>query len=278
MTRFTILGASGTIGRRLVAWLRAAGEEVFAPGRGDEAIWREDLGNVLYCIGVTADFRSRPLETVEAHVSLLRRLLAEARFDRLVYLSSTRVYGGAGGDDRPAREDMALAVNPHSGSDLYNLSKLMGESLCLHGSRGRACIARLSNVVGGEDGDSENFIPSLLRDARQGRIHLRSALDSAKDYIHIDDVVPLLARMAHGPATGIYNLASGIRTSHAEWVEAIAAATGATVTVEPGAPRILFPPIDIGRIRTEFGADPRPAVSTLFTQAARAPGPAIASA
>ncbi|MCZ8184863.1 MAG: NAD(P)-dependent oxidoreductase [Beijerinckiaceae bacterium] len=278
MTRFTILGASGTIGRRLVAWLRTAGEEVSAPARGDEAIWREDLGSVLYCIGVTADFRSRPLETVEAHVSLLRRLLAEARFDRMVYLSSTRVYGGAGGDDRPAREDMALGVNPHSGSDLYNLSKLMGESLCLHGSRGRACIARLSNVVGGEDGDSENFIPSLLREARQGRIHLRSALDSAKDYIHIDDVVPLLARMARGPATGIYNLASGIRTSHAEWVEAIAAATGATVTVEPGAPRILFPPVDIGRIRTEFGADPRPAVSALFTPAARAPGPAIASA
>ncbi|MCZ8376787.1 MAG: NAD(P)-dependent oxidoreductase [Beijerinckiaceae bacterium] len=278
MTRFTILGASGTIGRRLVAWLRAAGEEVFAPARGDEAIWREDLGAVVYCIGVTADFRSRPLETVEAHVGLLRRLLADARFDRLVYLSSTRVYGGAAHDDQPVREDMSLAVNPHSGSDLYNLSKLMGESLCLHGSHGRACVARLSNVVGGEDADSENFIPSLLRDAATGRIHLRSALDSAKDYIHIDDVVPLLARMARGPATGIYNIASGSRTTHAEWIDAITAATGAEVTVEPGAPRILFPPIDITRIRAEFGADPREAVRSLFTPVARASSPAIASA
>ncbi|MCZ8183115.1 MAG: NAD(P)-dependent oxidoreductase [Beijerinckiaceae bacterium] len=278
MTRFTILGASGTIGRRLVAWLRAAGEEVFAPARGDEGIWHEDLGTVIYCIGVTADFRSRPLETVEAHVSLLRRLLAETRFERLVYLSSTRVYGGAADDDRPAREDIPLGVNPHSGSDLYNLSKLMGESLCLHGSRGRACVARLSNVVGGEDADSENFIPSLLREASTGHIHLRSALDSAKDYIHIDDVVPLLVRMARGPATGIYNLASGIRTSHAEWLEAITAATGARVTVEAGAPRILFPPIDITRIRTEFGADPRAAVRSIFTPVARASTPAIASA
>lgn len=278
MTRFTILGASGTIGRRLVAWLRAAGEEVFAPARGDGGIWSEDLGNVIYCIGVTADFRSRPLETVEAHVGLLRRLLAEARFDRLVYLSSTRVYGGAAHDDQPAHEDMFLGVNPHSGSDLYNLSKLMGESLCLHGSHGRACVARLSNVVGGEDADSENFIPSLLREAATGRIHLRSALDSAKDYIHIDDVVPLLARMARGPASGIYNLASGIRTSHAEWLDAISAATGARVTVEPGAPKILFPPIDITRIRTEFGADPRAAVGSIFTPVARATRPAIASA
>ncbi len=278
MTRFTILGASGTIGRRLVAGLRAAGEDVFAPARGDEALWREDLGQVVYGIGVTADFRTRPLETVEAHVGILRRLLAEARFDRLVYLSSTRIYGGAASDDRPAREDMGLNVNPHSGSDLYNLSKLMGESLCLQGSRGRACVARLSNVVGGEDADSENFIPSLLRDAATGRIHLRSALDSAKDYIHIDDVVPLLARMARGPATGIYNIASGTRTTHAEWIDAITAATGAEVTVEPGAPRILFPPIDITRIRAEFGADPREAVRSLFTPVARASSPAIASA
>lgn len=278
MTRFTILGASGTIGRRLVAWLRAAGEEVFAPARGDEGIWCEDLGAVIYGIGVTADFRTRPLETVEAHVSLLRRVLAEARFDRLVYLSSTRVYGSATADNTPAREDMPLLVSPHSGSDLYNLSKLMGESLCLHASQGRACVARLSNVVGGEDADSENFIPSLLRDAATGHIQLRSALDSAKDYIHIDDVVPLLARMARGPASGIYNLARGIRTSHAEWLDAISAATGARVTVEAGAPRILFPPIDITRIRTEFGADPRAAVASIFTPIARASAPANATA
>jgi nucleoside-diphosphate-sugar epimerase len=278
MTRFTILGASGTIGRHLVAWLRAAGEHVYAPARGDDGLWRGDLGNIVYCIGVTADFRTRPLETVEAHVALLRRVLAEARFDRLVYLSSTRVYGGATTDDAPAHEDMPLSVNPHSGSDLYNLSKLMGESLCLHASGERACVARLSNVVGGADSDSENFIPSLLRDARSGHIHLRSALDSAKDYIHIDDVIPLLARMAGGPAKGIYNIASGTRTSHAEWLAAIATATGARITVEPGAPRILFPPIDITRIRTEFGANPRSAVTSIFTPIARASAPATATA
>ncbi len=278
MTRFTILGSSGTIGRRLSSWLRAAGEDVYAPSRGDSGLWTEDLGNVVYCIGVTADFRTRPLETVEAHVSLLRRVLAEARFDRLVYLSSTRVYGGATADDAPACEDMPLLVSPHSGSDLYNLSKLMGESLCLHASRGRACVARLSNVVGGEDLESENFIPSLLRDARTGHIRLRSSLDSAKDYIHIEDVMPLLARMARGPAAGIYNIASGNRTSHAEWLAAIAAETGARLTVEADAPRILFPPIDITRIRTEFGADPRAAVTSIFTPIARASVPANATA
>ncbi|MCU0817709.1 MAG: NAD(P)-dependent oxidoreductase [Beijerinckiaceae bacterium] len=271
MSRITILGASGTVGRALAAHLRAAGEDVFAPQRGDDAIWREDLGRVIYCIGVTADFRTRPLETIEAHVTVLRRVLAEARFERLVYLSSTRVYGAADAADTPAREDHALMVDPHSGSDLYNLSKLMGESLCLHGSRGRACVARLSNVVGGADEDSENFLPSLMRDAKSGQIHLRSALESAKDYIHIDDAVSVLTALAKGPTRGIYNVASGMRTAHSEWIEAITAATGARVSVEPNAPLILFPPIDITRIRTEFGAAPRGAVESIFPDFRRAP-------
>ncbi len=270
MSRFTILGASGTVGQALAAYLRAAGEDVFAPARGDDAIWHEDLGRVIYCIGVTADFRARPLETIEAHVTVLHRVLAEARFDRLVYLSSTRVYGAADANDTPAREDRALSVDPQSGSDLYNLSKLMGESLCLHGSRGRAVVARLSNVVGGEDADSENFLPSLLREARTGQIHLRSALDSAKDYIHIDDAVPVLATLAKGPARGIYNVASGIRTPHAEWIAAITAATGAQVSVEPDAPLFLFPPIDITRIRSEFGASPRAPVASISPHSALA--------
>ncbi len=198
MSRVTILGASGTVGRALAAHLRAAGDEVFAPARGDEAIWREDLGRVIYCIGVTADFRTPPAGDDRGACHCFAPLLAEARFSRLVYLSSTRVYGAADANDSPAREDRALVVEPHSGSDLYNLSKLMGESLCLHGSKGRACVARLSNVVGGEDADSENFLPSLMREAKAGHIHLRSALQSAKDYIHIDDAVAVLAAIAKG--------------------------------------------------------------------------------
>ncbi len=78
---------------------------------------------------------------------LLRQVMAEARFERLIYLSSTRVYGSGGGDT-PVHEAMPLMVDSHSGSDLYNLSKLMGESLCLHGSQGRAMVVRLSNVIG----------------------------------------------------------------------------------------------------------------------------------
>ena len=96
MSGFTVIGAGGFIGGRLAAALRARGDSVYAPARGDEGLFDQDLGSVFYCAGLTGDFHVRPFETVEAHVGLLVQVLAKARFERLIYLSSTRVYDSLG--------------------------------------------------------------------------------------------------------------------------------------------------------------------------------------
>jgi nucleoside-diphosphate-sugar epimerase len=201
---------------------------------------------------MTADFRSRPLETVEAHVGRLWKLLRDARVERLIYLSSTRLYRGGSG-----READPVAVRPAEADDLYNLSKAMGESLALHSGR-RAVVARLSNVYGA-DFASENFLPSVLKSALgSGVVRLRQALDSAKDYVSVDDVAGALARLAladevRGP---IYNLAAGRNTTHGAILGAIARETGCRVEVEPGAPRAEFPILDVSQLRDELGYDP----------------------
>lgn len=260
MSLFTVLGATGTIGAKLVAHLRAVGHAVETPGREDARIFSQPLGHAIYCIGMTADFRTRPLETVEAHICLLRRLLASAAFESLTYLSSTRVYGGGAGKE--VNEDSTLSVNSNDPSDLYNLSKLMGESLCLHGGREHVRAVRLSNVVGGDAAGSLNFIPALVSEARKGEITLRSAPESAKDYIHIDDVVELLPAIALRGRHRLYNLASGIKITHRDWVEAIAQRFAARITYTPNAPRFDFPPISIARLAEEFGFAPRPPLQT----------------
>lgn len=259
MSRFTVLGASGAIGSRLVKTLRASGHDVLAPARGDSAWQTQALGHVIYAIGITADFRSRALDTVEAHVCALAPLLRNAQFDSFLYLSSTRVYGG----QPMGAEDVALNVNPHDPSDLYNLSKLMGESLCLGSGRSGVRVARLSNVVGANDVDSANFLPSLLRDARAGHMTLRTDLASAKDYIHIDDVLQLLPRIAVQGQQAMYNVASGQQITHREWVDHLVAITGCTVQVLANAPVACFAPVDVSRIQTEFGFEPRPVLSAL---------------
>lgn len=260
---WTVLGATGVIGRHLTAHLRAGGQTVYAPGRGEPGLYGRRLGHVIYAIGLTADFRTRPYDTVQAHVSLLAELLQRADFESLLYLSSTRVYAHAA----TGQEDTPLPMQTQDPSDLYNLSKLMGESLCLTGGRTGVRVARLSNVVGGEDRDSGNFLPSLVREARGGRIVLQTAPDSVKDYIHIDDVAELLPRIATQGRERLYNVASGLQTRHVQWTAQLQAQTGCAVEVAPGAPTVSFTPIDITRIRTEFAFTPRPLLSALPAQA-----------
>lgn len=259
MTHFTILGATGTIGGRLVADLRIAGHDVHAPARGENVYGRR-LGHVIYAIGITADFRTKPLETIEAHVSVLRDLIAHADFESLTYLSSTRVYGTG----QSGREDALLSVDPNNPSDLYNLSKLTGESLCLHCGRANVRAVRLSNVVGGDDSGSENFIPALMREAKTGYILLKTALESAKDYIHIDDVIAMLPRIATSGRRRLYNLGAGRKISHREWAYRLAAHFNCRVDVMPNAPIVDFPNIDITRIREEFGFQPRDVLRALL--------------
>jgi nucleoside-diphosphate-sugar epimerase len=249
MGPFTVLGASGFIGSHLVSWLRQHGADVATPQR-DATIGPEPLGAVVYCAGVTADFRARPLDTVESHVCSLRDLLAGHELESLTYLSSTRVYRRA----QDTSEQTRLTVDPADPEDLYELSKLTGEALCRSAGPTRHHAVRLSNVYGPRR-DRDDFVSALVDQAvTVGRVTVRSAPSSAKDYVSIHDVAPLLAAIAERGTKPTYNLARGRNTSHAEILEALAGATGCDVAFEPGAPSVAFTPIDVRRISDEFGA------------------------
>lgn len=251
MTNFTVLGAGGFVGGHLAASLRDKGD-VYAPAFGSKdavpaEIFRRDLGHVFYCIGLTADFRQRPFDTVEAHVCLLRQILERASFDSLTYLSSTRVYQNAA----TTHESSALQVSSDNPSDLYNLSKLMGESLCLASGRNTR-VARLSNVYG-KYMPQQNFIGSILKDAAHaGKVHFLTSKNAAKDYVSVDDVTRWLPEIALSGLHSIYNLASGHNTSNeqiAAWLER----RGIATSFAEHAPEWSFPAIDTGRVTQEFG-------------------------
>jgi nucleoside-diphosphate-sugar epimerase len=256
--RATVLGAGGFIGRHLAAALRETGVEVLAPGRNDPLPLGRSLGHVFYCIGLTADFRSRPFDTVRAHVSTLASVLERAEFDSLLYLSSTRVYARAA----TGAEDQPLSVNSADPSDLYNLTKLTGEALCRSCGRYQVRVARLSNVIGPNPA-SENFVSDLIREALSGHITLRTHPCSEKDYIAIDDVVAVLPRIALEGRHWLYNVASGTNISHGAIADRLATLTNCSVTVQPAAPRSSFPWIDTTRVRAEFDIAPRAALDLL---------------
>ncbi len=250
MATFTVLGANGRIGSALAGSLRAGGHDVHTDGMA---------GHVVYAIGLTADFRERPIEAMQAHVGHLGDVLRDESFESFTYLSSTRVYRSIG----DAAEDAQLTVDPADPDDVYTLSKLAGESLVHAVACDRARVLRLSNVIG-TDTASSDFLPSIVRDAvSDGHIVLRTSAGSAKDYIALDDVIELIPRIASGGRHTVYNVASGEHTTHGEICDLIRDLTGCTIEVAPDAPTIVFPAVSVDRLKGEFGFGPRSALEAI---------------
>lgn len=250
--KFTVLGATGFVGGFLADSLRSQGILVYTPDRLEpdwlKQLLSKDLGHVFYCIGLTANFRQRPFETVEAHVCLLRKILEHANMESLTYMSSTRVYENSVTTDEAA----LLQGIPTNPGHLYNFSKLMGESLCLASSN-KTKIVRLSNVYG-NDINSKNFLTSVLRESAQsGSVQFLTSPDSSKDYISINEVVRFLPRIAIDGVNKIYNLATGQNSTNLE-IAYVLEREGVKVSYSNDANYWSFPKIDVTRLKNEFGS------------------------
>ena len=258
----TIIGGRGFVGSYLAGYLRTQGWQCQIPDRNDPFLSKDDMGYVFYCAGLTADFRQRPFATVGAHVQLLSDVLERCNFNSLTYLSSTRVYSGA----MSTAENATLSVRSFESGDLYNISKLMGESLCLNSGR-NVRVARLSNVYG-ESMPDTNFLGEILAEAvAKKRVLFRSSPDSEKDFVSIQDVAYYLSQIAFAGGQEIYNLAAGKNTSNAT-IAAILQEAGVQCSFMEAAPKISFPEINISKLHQNFGVrtqDFASDLSTLFT-------------
>ena len=262
MDPITVLGAGGWIGAALVEDLRRQGRVVLPVGRSELDDWlasSDTLGPVIYAIGLTADFRERPYATAEAHVGLLSSVLQRPGLSRLLLLSSTRVYARSDNTDEAA----ALPCLSSDPSDLYNLSKLMGEALVLQDPRPGLKVVRISNVVGVGQPRS-TFVGSLLEEADStGEVTIQQPASMAKDYVALQDVVRLLPQIVLHGRQRLYNLGFGRNTTHQEvatWLER----QGVTVRFASHASSCLyFPELSIGRLSAEFEPPGAPFLQTL---------------
>lgn len=259
MSLYTVIGATGFVGARLTGALRADGSEVYAPARDAADLFSRPLGRVFYCAGLTADYLQRPFDTVEAHVTLLARLLRDADLERLVYLSSTRLYDSLA--DGPGAEDRSLVLDPAEPRHLYDFSKGLGESLCLTQSDGRASVARLSCVFDDAPG-APGFLPQWIDRARREReIRLASGTGYVRDYIHLDDTVAALRAILDDGTSQVVNVASGENLSNADLAGAFER-HGRRVIFERETPRQAAPVCDVARLHA-LGARPRSALDVL---------------
>lgn len=263
MKHATVVGAAGFIGRALSQHLRGQGFEVHEAARDHQRWLDGPLGHVFYCAGLTADYAQRPHDAVQAHVVLLNAVLQMGRFESLVYLSSTRLYDGSLVD--VADEATPLALDPRQPRHLYDLSKALGESLCLAAGGGRARVARLSCVYR-DAGDADGFLPQLLRGVPQAlamaesatppRLHIDTTLHATRDYVHLDDVLAALVLIATRGTQPLYNVASGRNLSNRELFARLRELSGCEIVAQRQHMARPSPRIDISRLRREFAWRP----------------------
>jgi nucleoside-diphosphate-sugar epimerase len=191
------------------------------------------------------------------HVAGVARLLARARFTSLLYLSSTRVYDRASS----TREDATLEVAPAAG-EIYRISKIAGEALCLAHAAPTVRVARLSNVVG-PSFDSPLFLSDVLRQAaRDGRAAVRTLPASGKDYITIGDACRYLTAIACAGTERVYNVATGRNLRNGAIYDALRR-LGVEIAIDPAATLARTPEIDARRAHAAFGPPQDDVLATL---------------
>ncbi|WP_429164000.1 NAD-dependent epimerase/dehydratase family protein [Aeromonas rivipollensis] len=225
MKRYTVFGGRGFIGSEIVSMLEAAGQDVWVPPRDDESVFDTDLGIVIYSAG-QGDCKNAPLGVFDANCRLLADLLARGKFERLLYVSSTRVYmnqdSSAEGDD--------LKVCSGDQRRLFNLTKLVSEELCLKSGRD-ITIVRPSNVYGVAL-HSPLFLPAITRNAiNHGKVDMYIDHDYAKDYVSVMDVATTCIYLSKHPASlgKIINIASGFNVTAQQIADVLQEHTGCII-------------------------------------------------
>jgi nucleoside-diphosphate-sugar epimerase len=230
-----VTGAAGFVGRALVPVLEREGYSVRAHTRGDgdlaSGLDAEPASCVVHLAGRTfvpeswenplACYRDNTLATAGV-LEYCRRTGA-----RLVHLSSY-VYGVP--ERLPITEShRRQPFNP------YALSKILAEDLiAFHEARFglRATVIRPFNLYGpGQDG--RFLIPSIARqmaDPACERITVQD-LRPRRDYLHVDDLVRLIAMAIRADLPGIYNAGTGASVSVGDVIDEMAAAAGAAKPV-----------------------------------------------
>ncbi len=257
MKTITVFGAGGFIGSSVCDVLR---KDNYTVNVGD---WRttdfnqKNLGQVIVCCGV-GDC-SKVDEVIYSHVDVLRNIIKTSTYERLVYISSTRIYL----DSDSGREDSQFSINQCDVRVLFNQVKLLAETIIKSQPKPYA-ILRPSNVYG-KAFNSPLFLPSLVRDAIQNKkINLYVSPEYAKDYVFVDDVSGAVLSILKYNIPGVFNIASGENVSAGDIVDIIQSKTQCEVVWHPNNNHDNFPLINIEKLSRELMLTPRKVKNMLY--------------
>lgn len=274
--RILITGVNGFVGAHLSNLLRKAGDDVWGlsadvagagwsgGGEGEKArIARVDILDqknltefvnscdprvIIHLAGLSHVGASWKQPGAYYNVNFVgtSNVLAAAAERKVIFASSSEVYGVVAAEDQPLREDRTL--DPRSP---YAITKACAEAIAL--DRG-AVVVRSFNAIGPGQAPSfamPSFALQLARIAAGSEPPVLSVgnLAPRRDFLHVEDIVRGYETVMHsGERAQIYNLASGEATSIASAVEMLIEVSGieAEVEVDPGRERQVDIPLLCG--------------------------------
>jgi UDP-glucose 4-epimerase len=307
--KIAVTGGAGFIGAHLVPALLAQGHQVwtcdnfFMGHKQEKLAWRDrvtlvntDLLDIsrlrdslqafqpeiifhLAAIHYIPYCNEHPTETMRVNVEGTLNVMLAAQgcgsVRGIFFASSAAVYGPT---DRVHQEDDATAP-----SDIYGLSKVLGEQIVTHYARQSGTnyvLGRFFNVYGPAE-TNPHVIPAVLHQILEnhGRVRM-GRTDTYRDFIYVDDLVRALVRIgehlvAGKNVAGTYNLASGQESSVQRIVELMGKAAGLKVEInsEPGRVRAgdrQYLRADISRVRRELGWEPKVMIEQGLEQTVKA--------
>ena len=229
-------------------------------------------------IASPAFYRRFPVETIDANVIGLRRLLGhagETGVEGFLFFSSSEIYGDPPQERIPTREDFPGLVSCTGPRACYDESKRLGETLCVAFARARGVPTRIvrpfNNYGPGLAIDDGRVLADFCRDALAGRdIVLFSDGSPTRTFCYVADAVGgYLRALLLGGDGEAYNIgAERPEISMRELASTVLARAGSGRAVRAGAsddadyltdnPRRRCP--GIGKARAQLGFAPKVAL------------------
>ena len=250
--KFTIFGHSGFLGKNIVNYLKKNNYKFFLPKR-DQHTFKKNLDNIIYCIG-NDNIDKNPLDSINSNFVNLCKVLEKNKYKSFLFVSSTRVYLGT----KKTREDDNLTVNTNKKPYAFNFLKLASENFCLLKNNKNIKVVRLSNLYGKYFSNQIYLLPTLLRESKnKGNISININKNSIKNYVNVEDVIPLILKIINKSKFRIYNIASNKLYSLKFIADCIKKNTKCKIKYSNQKIRYNEPKINITRVKKEFKFSPR---------------------
>jgi CDP-glucose 4,6-dehydratase len=265
-----VTGATGLVGRALVAALRARGDtgvafagDVTDAGAIARALAEHEPAVVFHLAAraVDGDADTDPDATWRVNVGGTRAVLAAAAGGpRVVLASSVAAYALVAPGTAALVEDLPLLAPDDVAAGAYARSKAAADALARAAG---ATVARFTNIYGAGDRHASRLVPELAAAVAQHRAPtLRSDGTARLDLLHAGDAADALIALGQAaPAGEAYNIGAGELVSVRDVVAAAERAAGRSLhaTYGSGQPAAERPPVSIAKVTAATGW--RPATS-----------------